>query len=663
MNFFHALITSALIVINLAALARAASFHVKDYSLAKPVALIGLCTVTFFIEHHVGLGSLRIWPLSTALAAVYLWSQRQWLKEGFFRAELPFVAAYAIAFAWILVFPDIDNPGESLADLRLLQAHLPGTRLPPVDPWNEPFRVERYHTLLFYAAGLAGRIFGLDGGTAYNYSLCTLIALIASAAWGMFRAASVPRTYTFLLVAVLVVGGNGVSPFVSMLFPGVSDQADIVFTRAWADVRFVGLMDRSSSSTMAERLAPTTALGGHGASLDLPLENVGHVAFFLGDLHPPLASFLIAIIVLFASILWSQQQREIYLGIVGFCLAAALATSAWVFPIQAGLALMLAGVHRTASRRSGYHGLVVGFFTGVVLIYPHLTQYLGASPSVELRVIPAEAHIPPLELLLLLWPVLITGILAVLNRTSRGAHLLIAGFYALFVVVLFEFVYYHDLYSENPNSLRFNSVLKNWSWAYFVAVCAFGAAAACGPKAWVRLLSAAALAPTLAQAAHIYDYKRLFNEAAPGQLYGGAWLAQEASTREALLFLRNAPRGIALENPGDGYSYNNSGAIATLAGQPSLLGWPGHVGQMSGDLAWAMVRADKARALFRGEVADPAPLLRDWNVRYIVWTSQDSATQPNALGLLYQKLGEHYTFRVLGQTTDSVPFGIWLRKD
>lgn len=91
---------------------------------------------------------------------------------------------------------------------------------------------------------------------------------------------------------------------------------------------------------------------------------------------------------------------------------------------------------------------------------------------------------------------------------------------------------------------------------------------------------------------------------------------QNPDEMAAIEWLQNASPGVVLEAVGG--SYSNFGRIATMSGQPTVLGWPGHESQWRGGSREMGSRQSDIEQIYRSAGWDEVEeLLNEYNVRYV----------------------------------------------
>ena len=668
MNLIFLAFSTLLILLNIAGLGLLLQPLTPHYALAKPVAVVGLCLLLFFLEHFVGLGRLYgLWPATTAAAAYACWRQRAVLRQNW-RAELAFVLAFAYAFAWRWMFPNIDPSSEHVTDLYFIANYLPGERLPPLDSWLPPYRFDFYYAFQHYGAALLGRVFGLDSGTTYNFAFCVMVGLIVSTAWFAIAQFCPRRGARLLVLFAFVLGSTGVAPLVHFLF----DSATAAAAQAaplpappqgldmtmWRSTRFIGSSDVAIDTDFGRALFPAPdPAAAPAVPLDLPLETFSYLVF-LGDYHPPLGGFLLLLIALSCIGVLEHQPADRYAqAVLAGTVPLTLITNAWVFPLQA--ALVLAWVAGRYWRRLApdWKTLAAAGLIACALSYPALAGLAAQSLSPGIRLVAGPEHTPWRHFLALHWPVLALLLLSLLQRERRKLALTLFLTWSG-LLLLAEFLYVDDIYGGQYN--RFNTVLKWWAWIYAGALLTLGAINSGGASRLARYGSAVVM---VLVGAYSVDIARLWlwqPKTAAGQFHGHAWLTADAAGKDLLNYLAATAPGIVLERNDKG-SYARSSAFALFAGKPALLGWADHEWMWRGSPGHVRQLADQVGAFYGGGLPDSLPWLLHHDVRYIVWGPEDNALGAAAFDNIGRQIGSRYDWQAFYVAGD-YRVGLWVRR-
>jgi uncharacterized membrane protein len=100
-------------------------------------------------------------------------------------------------------------------------------------------------------------------------------------------------------------------------------------------------------------------------------------------------------------------------------------------------------------------------------------------------------------------------------------------------------------------------------------------------------------------------------------LDGTAYLElQSPDDMAGIRWLQNAPPGVVVEAVGS--SYSEYGRVATLSGQPDVLGWPGHESQWRGGSAEMGSRQSDIEIVYRSNRWEEIQQILDkYDVRYV----------------------------------------------
>ncbi|WP_432723510.1 DUF2298 domain-containing protein [Jeongeupia wiesaeckerbachi] len=660
MSLIYLALTLALLLVNLAGLAQFVRRWLPDAQLARAGGALALCLLLFFVEHFIGLGRLAwLWPISTAVSLALIWRPAQ--ACGFWRAQLPFALPFLVALAWRWGYPDIDSTSEHLTDLYFISNYLSGDTLPPPDRWLPGAVFDCYYAFLHYSVALMGRWLNLAAGQAMNLGSALLFGLIGSLAWSIatrFVASNVSRG---LIVATVIVGGTGIAPLLNVLYvsadasPASAQSAAI--TRLWANTRFIGLYDRLSNSVPGQQLFPPT----DAPAMDLALETPSYL-MYLGDVHPPLAGFVLLLFVL-GLIARIERPDEadaadvrLPAAMIGASVALCIAANAWVLP---PMALLVAGwlLYRWRGKAACLVlPTAAGVATALALLYPFLSYFALAGLHTPIVLTRPFEYSPLNEWLLLWWPVLLLVALA-LSQGPRARLAWWSAFGVLAMLALSELVTVDDPLGDKLQ--RFNTVLKWWSWLWPAAIVWLGAINLGSAARWRRIAAIVPLAASLSFLLPQLQFWLSNPRTHAGQIAGDAWLKDDDANKAILGWLKAQPPGLVLEST-DRTAYSPSSAFALFAGKPSALGWPAHVAQWRGNPVYVGERADAARAIYAGT----HPAAREWllgqHVDYVVWSRFDAARGQMALAQLKTTLSPDYQWQPLWQAGTEA-YGVFVR--
>ncbi len=189
------------------------------------------------------------------------------------------------------------------------------------------------------------------------------------------------------------------------------------------------------------------------------------------------------------------------------------------------------------------------------------------------------------------------------------------------LLVLFtEFFYLRDLFGS-----RMNTIFKFYyqTWIFWGLAAAFGTAILLKElrQVWAvafriglaLLLIAALLYPLLS----LWNKTNGFNPISGLTLDGAAYLETEIQEDMAgIRWLEDAQDGVVVEAVGPQYS--QYARVATLSGQPNVLGWAGHESQWRGGRKEIGTREEDIETIYRANSwEDTKQLLDMYNVRYV----------------------------------------------
>jgi uncharacterized membrane protein len=647
------LLTAGLILINLVGLGLTASRFFPRFALALPAAIVCSALLLFFVEHFFGLGHIRwLWPFTTAAAAYSIYLHRATL--AFQRADIAaLVAGFGYGFAWRFSYPDISPSSEHITDLFFISNYLSGTTLPPDDLWITSQKFDYYYAFQHYAAALLGRLFGIDGGTTYNFAFCVVFGLLFCLAW--FIASTLThnhKRYSALILLTMVIGGTGVSPLYHLLYTSnVSAETDT--TRAlWSNTRLIGLYDKEAKGPLADIL-----FGDNHAAVitpELPLESLAYLTY-LGDFHPPLGGFVLLLLAL-ACIVWLEQKPDDKLaqGLLGLSIPLTLITNAWVFPLQIILVATWMALRYWQRQAPDVKTLAAGVVIGMALILPFLTRFAIQTPSVTLKWVEAQDRASAAKILIVLWPLLALATLGIWQARSRKLAL-------LFCLMVFGVLTFTSLlYFEDNNGgiyKRFNTTLKWWSWLQVLSVVALASINLGARSAILRYGTVIVLLLMCTYGFELGRYWLHNPRTSAGKMAGHHWFTQDTNQRDLLVFLRAAPAGIVLENI-QGGAYNKSGTMSLFASQRSLLTWPGHLGTWVGNMGHIGLLQNQIAQFYAGQQADTLGWLQANKVRYILWTPENDKA---IFDQVKQQIDLLYQWKSFSSDTN-VRFGVWVLK-
>lgn len=675
MYLIYLFLTISLIVVHFAGLTAWASRYLPAQASARVLGLVSVTLLMFAFEHMHGLGKITaLWPITTALS---LWSISLRKDRHFWFGELVFMLGFAYGIAWRYAFPNIDAGSEHLTDLCFISNFMDGQTLPASDRWLAGGFFDFYYALQQYAAALLARLFNVEAGLAMNLAWALLIALLISLAWEITSYFIKSYSLRLLLVAALMLGGNGVSPLMPfMIQDNPTDSAGLqskAVTRVWATTRFAGMYDENVNTPLGVAIAGDPKKPEFKDHLELPLETIAYYSV-LGDFHPPLGGYVIALWTLALSAFLgirktsgiqteeasqsglARQADALAFFAIGLTPALILVSNAWVFPLQVVLVTSWLGMRYW---KSDIHwlALLTGGAAGFALIYPFLSYFAPNSLSTPIRWVSANDHSPLRFFFAMHWPLLLWMVLGlIVARRSPWAGWLVLTLLALFC--LSEWVYVDDPFDGKYQ--RFNTTLKWWSWLWPVALIGLGSVCA-GQGGRVNVaLMVLSLSAVLAYTLDLGRYWRYVDKPQFGQMAGNGWLKQDTTNRELLAYLKNAPAGLTLESIEQG-AYSPSTALSLFANKALVVGWPDHEGQWRDHPAYITNRVNEVRSFFNGELPDPLSFLSKFPVQTIIWTLADEQRMPAVRQKLQSQINRDYQWRAFYQN-GSQAVGIWERR-
>jgi uncharacterized membrane protein len=638
--------------INLLGAALAWRRIVDDYAIARVVGALAACLACFFLEHFAGWGPHPpLLPLTTAASVWLIW--RDWRVVGRNGGtELLFAAGFAYCFLWRYASPDIDDTGEKMPNLMMIEAYMRGTQLPAPDLWLPPFRANFYYSFQHYGASMIGRLLGVGAGVSYHLAYCTLVGFIAVLAGSCVARLCAWRPGRMVCLLSLFVGGSGsvVAAHVLLVHPGMLSC-----------VRFLGgAIEHDPPTWLGSRVIPMIMNPAIPAR-DLPMEPMSYV-LITGDYHPPLSGYLLLAL---ASTLVAAQatgaagaSRRMNHALLAATVPLALIADAWVFPL---LFILVAGwfTYRMLALEQGF---LIPSLTGVavasVLEYPYLIEFTQQAimGNAAMGLTQAVDRTPWLGWWLTFWPVAGLLLLGFLGREQRSLALFLIVIWALELAAS-EFLYNHDVYGGIWS--RFNSTLKWWGWVYAGIILTLGARNLGSASRVCRYGTAVLLLPCLVFAADLHrHYNFTARAGSTGVLSGSGWLNRDPIVRDMVLLLAAKPDGIALES-GIKMENTESPAIPLFAGKQSLIGWPWHETTWRGDLAEIRERLSHTTDFYDGKLPDPLDWLLHNNVRYVIWLPRDCVDNDSRFGPLNDRIKSRYFWHELYQEKNRFDVGFW----
>jgi len=625
------------VALNLVGLSLAAHRLFRDYAVARVWSPVVLVITLFFVEHGVGLGGLTIAGyVTTALSLVLIVRDRKTLLHHR-KVEAAFFGSFAYAFAWRYYFPDLDGThSEKLTDLGFILNYSRGDRLPPVDCWFPPYPFHMYYALQHYGAALLGRLVNVEPGVAYQYGFCTLVALTFTAGWHTASQLCRNRRALALVLVAFLIGGTGAS----VLLPVMKNSH-----YTWDSMRFIGgsATFQQVTTGFGKRLLKASGVPENDAQ-ELPIETFGYL-IHLGDYHPPLSGFLFLGAALACIVALEQRNSILLQGLLAATVPLALASDAWVAPLQGAMVLTWVG-HRLWNRLAvDWLALIGGGLLATLALAPFLFHFFRNTSGARMafRLVPWDLHTPPLLAAILLAPAFIVLAVSFFDE-GHPLHRPLAVFW-ITCFVLSEVIYVDDLYSGKYT--RFNTTLKWWGWTYAGALLTTASRNLHSPSRVCRFATIGAL---LLSCFYAWDLgKHFYSVPKPhaGQLHGAATITDDPAMERIIAYLRLHPPSAVLQRLDRG-SYTLIPGAIMFAGHNAFLGWPDHERVWRGSMPEIGHRETEVRSFYDGTLPGAADWLRVNRVQHVLWLSADHAAHPGVWEKRNQELAEDFEWHDIG---------------
>ncbi len=520
----------------------------------------------------VGVATLLLWGLTRR------WEKPEKLfKEGI-RAELIFWSVLVLALLVRSWAPDL-NQTEKFTDVALMQAAALTSQFPPQDLWlsGESLNYYYFGHLLY---GLVGRLGGVSVEWGANLAVCTVVALAASAIYGILSSLRASAPYRWGALLSLIFFSNA----------------------AW-----VGQLSGKFSWWNSSRAITDT------------ITEFPFFSFLLGDLHAHFLSLPFLILTIVSVVRHKEGlERESFLGkaIVGLFAALSLGVhypmNPWPLPFLALWTVLVLG-------RRPWTVAWVGL-TAILLFFPYWMTYQG--PVSALRWVPDLSRSPFWEFVSH-WVIFLLPLLAYLvavgkrdqwKRWGVSCLLGLAGGWfwgpaaglvlslialwmltsgtdlkapeslllllSLGVLLFCEVLYLADPW-QGGELRRMNTVFKFYYVSWTALAISVPFLLWKGRSLWrdrrVVVVSAILVAVALGS---VYPFWGTVSRvgAFRGQTIDGLayWKSARMGEREAIDFLReeSLPGEVIFEATGPAYAH--FGRMATFSGRPAILGWANH---------------------------------------------------------------------------------------
>lgn len=607
--------TAAFALLLLVALASRAHAPERTVTPALALVLLGLPLADALLR-TIGL-PLIFTGAGYVVLPLALW----WLIKAPERLPLAGLAAFGVALAGFLLLRGLatafDSFGENIFSLRYVQSLRLASTYPAPDLWEATPTIANYYTAIHNLPALLSRAFALPVPFAISLSLAALLAAIWTAFFEAFRArAGVPLSAGG--ASVVVFAGSGVSLWLIQ-----NPLAHNPVMLGWPHVRLFGMRPDEFGSSFLRRLAETNP--------DLPLEPPLHPALYLGDLHPPLWTFLLAALLVFAVARRGLPGGEIRLAaFLGALPWLTWAGNPWLLPHFGLLALTMVALDPRL--RAQWRWALGAGLAGWALLWPLILSADYRGGLVSFAWLPSVGRATPTAWLVV-WAPLLALALAALLRRDRLAWLL--GL-VLLLILSMEVVLFSQGDTQSAFA-RFNGTLKVWSALHLLGI-GLGLLALMGLQGRQRWLWGLALPLVMASAVHGRDV--VLAQVKKGQPRFDWSSAAKLTAREDramnLMRLSALPQGRTMERMGRS-AYDLAPLTSLLAGHFTVSGWAHHAAQASGDPDRENRRYERIRDWYDRAGADALGLLREWQVDYVLldwdagWSAERLATVRSAL--------------------------------
>lgn len=649
----------AAVLVNIAALTLLVLPHIPYPGIARAAGLIVVCLIVFSLEHFVGLG--RLAPLFvplTALSAYVIWRNRERFGDETYRtSEIVFLCAIAYGALWRLAFPEIIEDNDRLTDFHFVANYMTGDRLPPLDYWLPPGKLDYYYTFQHYSAALLGRLLGLTPGASFTLGPIILPALVLGLAWDFVTSLRLRLWAKLLCIVALAIGGTGISPLLHLIATPSSYPFLTYGSAVEALIynsRLLGQFDSSVASP-----AWLAIFGETQKSLRLPIETFGY-QYAIGGYHPVLAGFLLQFLALAIIVAIPPASREVRPRLeflLGLSVPLAFCCNAWIFPLQAALVAAWAIFDRRGSGEWHLAYIAAGAGAGLILLLPFLAGIAAGSGYMQIYLLPSEQQTPLVQFLLVWWPLIVLAFAVVLSGVSGS----LAGMLAALFVALLVFA---EIVSASDgiflqDHIRFNATLKWWGWIFTGGVFSLSAFLLASGSRGARIVAATVLVLISVFAVDAGRYFAFRSHEFAGKIDGMGAYAKDPGNGRMLRFLVDAPPGIVLEPVYDEFP-RDTGIYGSFAVKPNVVGipyvleiWKRNVTELHGLVA-------DVKSFYAGTLEHPLRFLTDHDVRYVVWSLRESKNL-DAWRAVDGSIGPDYRWVEFSNTPDS-HIGLWIRR-
>ena len=583
------------------------------------LALVGVSLLGFW------LGTLRAMPLSFAvfcafalpLFIAYLgWPGLDWraIRRENGRALLASDAVFVISFAFFLwvrlrhpAISDLEKPMDAMLLSGVARANV----LPFENLWLSGKLFTNYYYFGPTMGGLSSRALATPVWQAYNLIQPLFCAFFLSVLWSLASALTHSKRLGALVVILVGLGGH-LEPLRQF-----ANGKTLMTLDWWTTSRVFGATPDGKQLTINEYPAFTMMIGDlHAHFYALALAAL-HFCFCFGIIKTD-----------------SARVRRVLIGCGGAMLAVFALCNTWDLPLYGILwaASIFTVWKRGALAKSDILTVALSFLAIPILAAPFFLKFQSPVSGVRF-----QWWMPDPRGFLLFWGIWLTlGIGAfVLFKPDekdeiQGAAtfrrlLLILGL----VAVCAPFVFYIRGAWEDGELAHQDTVFKFWLQGWLLLGSAIGCEFFNAARLWWRearisrpvfVVFGAVLTPILALAPFTVARTRTF-------IYGGPPLSLNGmrhlpqSDQLAVKWLSEQSGGII-----EGLALNNKGEIvgdydafcgrfSGLSGNPTVLGWPGHIGQW-GDQTGP--RPGEVLEVYRGTNEARREILKRYGVRWVM---------------------------------------------
>ena len=476
-----------------------------------------------------------------------------------------------------------------------------------------------------------GRVFAFPAGITYNISFCIMTALVTACVGAALGAIGLKKKMRVLVVATLLIGGTGITPFVHAIKSNV---------RLSDSMRVVG---HAISVERADRTIGKQLVAWSGSpdkdSINLPAESFSYLVS-LGDHHPPMGGFVLLATALLGLVYSGTSGGA---AILGASLPLCIAVNTWSLPLQ-GLLVTAGFVYRLYfEQRFVWRWFIFGLLLAGICVFPFLGYFAqrAAGYDTVFRFVESDIRTPFIAGFLQLWPFLLIPVFSLFAPKEESRTKWVALFW-IFLMLIAEVIYLDDIYSGKYE--RFNTTLKWLPWIWFGTIATCGALNLRSKNAWSRRGTVLIL---LVLCSYAFDLASAYMKDSPtrGQLHGTGWMRKEQGWQSVHEYLRTQPPGIAIQRL-QNKAYTPSPAIPIHAGHHALLGWPSHEKLWRANQADVEIRRVQIGKFYRAEQEDTLAWLISMNVDYVIVLPGDIAT-PELFKEIHAAIGSRYAWRPL----------------